>query len=377
METMTDATVLDPPADALQVQIRAPRRQPSTRHLSDFTDLSKRVKAAGLMERSYGYYLSRLIGFPLALVAFGWVSVQIGDSWWQLAMGAVLALLMTQIAFLGHDAAHRQIFASPKLNEWASLGVVNLLAGMGLGWWQGKHSKHHAAPNKAGSDPDVAPGAVAYTPEDVRARRTALGRWLSRHQGIWFFPILVLAGLELHVLGFARLLKRGPVDRRWTEIALILARHAALLTFAFVVMSPPIAVGFLLVELLVFGFYMGMSFAPNHIGMPMVGPEVRIDFLRRQVLMSRNIRGGWFTDTFMGGLNFQIEHHLFPSMSRPHLRRVAPMVREHCERLGIAYHETSLLRSYAEVASYINRVGRGNIDVWSCPLAGSLRSGLV
>jgi len=374
------ATVLEAPVEtqAPTPARRAPRKgERSSRHLSDFTDLSKRVKAEGLMARSHGYYISRMVAFPLMLAGLGWFSVQLGESWWQLGVAVVLALVMTQIAFLGHDAAHRQIFASSKANEWTSLVVVNLFAGMGLGWWQVKHGKHHGNPNQAGRDPDVAPGALAYTPEDVQARKTALGRWFSSHQGIWFFPILLLAGLQLHVNGFARLLSREKVDRRWTEIAFIVIRHAALITFAFVVMSPVLAAAFLAVEVLVFGFYMGMSFAPNHIGMAIVPKEVRIDFLRRQVLMSRNISGGRVVDTLLGGLNFQIEHHLFPSMSRPNLRRVAPMVREHCEKLGITYHETSLGRSYIEVGRFINRVGRGNIDVWTCPLASSFRGGLV
>ena len=357
---------------------RAPRRTGgNTRHLSDFTDLSKRVKAEGLMARSHGYYVARMITLALALSAVGWASFQLGDSWWQLGLAVVLALVMTQIAFLGHDAAHRQIFASGKANEWTSLVVINLFAGMGLGWWQGKHGKHHGAPNQAGSDPDIRPGTVVYIPEDVDAKPTAVQRWFSRRQGIWFFPILMLTGLQLHVDGFTRLLSRGPVDRRWTEITFILIRQTALIAFAFLAMPPMIAAAFLLVQLLTFGFYMGMSFAPNHIGMPIVPKEVRIDFLRRQVLMSRNISGGRAVDFLLGGLNYQIEHHLFPSMSRPNLRRVAPMVRAHCESLGISYHQTSLGRSYVEVARYINRVGRGGIDVWSCPLASQLRAGMA
>src|SRR5690606_31044115 len=100
-----------------------------------------------------------------------------------------------------------------------------------------------------------------------------LGRWLSSHQGLWFFPILAFAGLQLHVGGFARLLGRGKVERRWTEITFIVVRHAALIGFAFAVMSPPIALAFLAVETFVFGFSLGMSFAPNHIGMPIVPKE--------------------------------------------------------------------------------------------------------
>lgn len=371
--------LLDAPPATDVPERRAPRRTGgnAARHLSDFTDLSKRVKAEGLMSRSYGYYISRMVALPVALGAVAWASLALGDSWWQLGLAVVLALVMTQIAFLGHDAAHRQIFASAKANEWASLVIINLVAGMGLGWWQTKHSKHHAAPNKVDADPDIRPGSVAYIPELVESRPTAIQRSLSRRQGLWFFPILPLLGLQLHINGFSRLLQREPLDRRWTEIAFILIRHTVLITFAFVAMPPAIAVSFLLVQVLVFGLYMGLAFAPNHIGMPIVPKEVRIDFLRRQVLMSRNVSGGRAVDVLLGGLNFQIEHHLFPSMSRPNLRKVAPMVREHCENLGVSYHQTSLPRSYVEVARYINQVGRGSIDVWSCPLASSMRAGMV
>ena len=85
----------------------------------------------------------------------------------------------------------------------------------------------------------------------------------------------------------------------------------------FLVLSPGKAVAFLAVELAVFGFYLGSSFAPNHIGMPLVSPRLKLDFLRRQVLMSRNVSGGRFMSILMGGLNYQVEHHLFPSMARP------------------------------------------------------------
>lgn len=366
---MTHASALEAPVG------RAPRpaRRQRGSHLSDFTALTTRVKGEGLMARSYHYYWAKLIGLPALVGAILTGSFLLGDSWWQLLLAIIFGLAMTQIAFLGHDAAHRQIFASPKWNEWVSLVVVNLFAGMGLGWWQGKHNRHHASPNKIATDPDIGTGALAYTPAGVRGRRTRFGRWITPKQSYYFFPLLLLAGLQLHVDGTARLLRRGHVKRRWVELAFIAIRQGALITFAFLALSPLIAVAFLLVQLAVFGFYLAMTFAPNHIGMPIVPKEVRIDFLRRQVLMSRNISGGRGVDTLMGGLNFQIEHHLFPSMSRPNLRKVAPIVREHCRSLGIAYHETSLARSYVEVAAYLNRVGRGGIDVWTCPLAGALR----
>ena len=64
----------------------------------------------------------------------------------------------------------------------------------------------------------------------------------------------------------------------------------------------------------------------------------RSDFLRRQVLTSRNVRGNWLTDLALGGLNYQIEHHLFPSMPRPNLRRSKAIVAAFCRRAGRALH---------------------------------------
>src|SRR6185437_872829 len=106
------------------------------------------------------------------------------------------------------------------------------------------------------------------------------------------------------------------------------------------VLSPDKAAVFLAVQLGLFGVYMGMSFAPNHKGMPLVPQGAKLDFLRRQVLMSRNIRGNRTLDFLMGGLNYQIEHHLFPSMPRPHLRRAAPTIRAFCDEYGVDSTET-------------------------------------
>lgn len=352
----------------------APRRAPNA-HLSDFTALSARIKSAGLLQRAYGHYWRRLIGLPLIGAALVVAFLLIGDSWWQMLIAAAFALLMTQVAFLGHDAAHRQIFASARWNEWVSLLVVNLGAGMGLGWWNGKHSKHHGSPNTVGTDPDIAPGVLVFAPGDAQARRTRLGRWLTARQGLFFFPLLLLEGVNLHVQGISRLLSKRPIKRRAVELTFIAVRLVAFFALIFLVLSPGRALAFAAVELGVFGLCMGLAFAPNHIGMPILPKGVKVDFLRRQVLMSRNVSGGRMVDVLMGGLNLQIEHHLFPSMARPNLRRAAPIVREYCRSLGVAYHETPLGRSYREVAEYINQAGRGGLDVWACPLSQQLGRG--
>ena len=341
---------------------------------SSFTALTRRVHELGLMRRRYGYYWAKLVGAALVLAAWTVAFVWIGDSWWQLVSAAVLAVLMTQIAFLGHDAAHRQMFRSGRWNDWVSLIVANLFVGISYGWWQSKHTRHHANPNKDGADPDIASSAVAFTPEMATRHRSRLMRWLVAHQGWYFFPLLLLEGVSLHLEGVQRVLRRGKVERRWVELAFLATRLGGLATLVFLVLSPGKAVAFLAVELAVFGFYMGFSFAPNHVGMPLVSPKLKLDFLRRQVLTSRNISGGRPMAIFMGGLNYQVEHHLFPSMARPNLRRAQPLVAAYCAAEGIPYTQTTLWQAYRSVIGYLNTVGLAGRDPFLCPLVAQRRS---
>jgi len=371
---------LTAPADQFSASARhpdlpTPERSPRERATSDFTALTRQVTAAGLMRRRYGYYWTKLVVSALALC--GWVVgfVQLGDSWWQLANAVVLALLLTQVAFLGHDAAHRQIFASGRWNDAVSLLVTNLFVGISHGWWKNKHNRHHAAPNKEGADPDIALGAVAMTPAMAARHSNRLLAWLTARQGWYFFPLLCLEGLSLHVSSVRRAFgPSAPGERRWVEATFLVIRLAGLVALVFWVLPPGLAVLFLAVQLGVFGFYLGAAFAPNHIGMPLVSARLKLDFLRRQVLVSRNISGGPVMSVLMGGLNYQVEHHLFPSMARPHLRKVAPLVRAHCAEIGVPYTQISLLQSYVQVTRYLHTVGLKGNDPFLCPLVAQRRS---
>ena len=349
----------------------SPVRQTREKLANDFTELSHMITSSGLMRRRYGYYWTKLLAVPVVLAAFVLVFIWIGDSWWQLVTAAVLSVVLTQVAMLGHDAAHRQIFRSGRWNDWTSLIIGNLFVGMSYGWWQHKHTRHHANPNKIGTDPDIDLPVISVTPDQADRRRASrsgpLG-WMMAHQGVFFFPILLLEGLSLHASSVHRVFSREPLRRRPVEIAFITVRLIGYALLVFLVLSPGIAFAFLGVQLGLFGVYMGMSFAPNHKGMPLVPAEAKVDFLRRQVLMSRNVRGSRVLDTVMGGLNYQIEHHLFPSMPRPHLRAASKMIAPYCRDRGVTYTQTGLWQSYGIVIRYINRVGLGERDPFECPL---------
>jgi fatty acid desaturase len=343
------------------------RRTPAERATSDFTALARAVQDAGLMRRRYGYYWAKLVGAAVLLAAWAVAFVFVGDTWWQLGSAVVLSVLLTQTAFLGHDAAHRQIFKSGKWNDWVSLLLANLFVGLSYGWWQSKHTRHHAAPNEEGADPDIDLAVIDFTPARANRHRHPVVKWLVARQGWYFFPMLLLEGVSLHADGIIRVLGRSKLKRRWVELSLLTVRLGGLVTVVFLVLPPGKAVAFLAVQLAVFGLYMGASFAPNHIGMPLVSARLKLDFLRRQVLMSRNVRGRGMA-VLMGGLNYQVEHHLFPSMARPHLKRVQPMVQAHCAAMGVPYTQTTLWQSYGIVVRYLNTVGLKGRDPFLCPL---------
>jgi fatty acid desaturase len=349
-------------------------QSPSSRATSTFTALTRHIHELGLMRRRYGYYWAKLVGAVVVLTAWVVAFVWIGDSWWQLVSAGVLGVLMTQIAFLGHDAAHRQIFRSGRWNDWVSLVIANLFVGISYGWWQSKHNRHHANPNKEGVDPDIALSAIAMTPQMATRHRSRLMRWLVAHQGWYFFPILLLEGLSLHWDGIRRVSSRNRIERRWVELSFLTLRLGGLVALAFLVLSPGKALAVLGVELAMFGFYMGFSFAPAHIGMPLVSAKLKLDFLRRQVLMSRNISGGPLMSVFMGGLNYQVEHHLFPSMARPYLRRAQPLIAAYCAEQGLPYTQTTLWQAYRSVIGYLNTVGLQGKDPFLCPMVAQRRA---
>jgi fatty acid desaturase len=183
-------------------------------------------------------------------------------------------------------------------------------------------------------------------------------RFIAGHQRYLFFPLLLLEAVQLHVSSVQAVAGRRLRHRGWE--ALMLGLHAAAyLTVVLLVLSPLKAVVFIVVQQALFGLYLGCSFAPNHKGMPMLATDDRTDFLRRQVLTSRNVHGSRLVDYALGGLNYQIEHHLFPSMPRPNLRRAQPLVRAFCRQHEIPYCDTSLLRSYAQALRHLHDVGRG------------------
>ncbi|WP_069162728.1 fatty acid desaturase family protein [Nocardia altamirensis] len=322
---------------------------------SEYSELIRQVRQAGLLDRGLRYYAVRIV-ITLGALVGGWAAfVLIGDSWWQLGTAVFLGAVFAQLAFLGHDAGHQQVFRTKQANHLLGMICGNLGIGVSIGWWTGNHNRHHANPNTEGADPD-AMGVLAFSGERATTGR-GLRRFIFRYQAWLFFPLLLLEGGSLHNKSVRAVGQRATPH--WGREAVLLAVHViGYLALVFLVLSPGKALAFIAVQQGLFGFYMGCTFAPNHKGMEVLHTPGALDFLRRQVLTSRNVRGGWFVDVALGGLNYQIEHHLFPSMPRPNLRHARPIVIAYCAKIGVPYCETGLFESYAQALRHLNTVGK-------------------
>ena len=323
---------------------------------SDYAVLCRQVRQAGLLERRPRYYLWRIVATAAALAGAWAAFVLVGNSWWQLSVAVFLAVVYTQVGFLGHDAGHLQIFRSRRANYITGVLHANLAIGLSYGWWVRKHNRHHAHPNTEHADPDIGPGVLAFTADQARASRGA-ARLAYRCQAYLFFPLLLLEALQLHVASIRALMSRSCKHRAW-EAALLAIHVFGYLAVLFVVLPPVKAVVFVLAQQGLFGLYLGCSFAPNHKGMPILAADDRSDFLRRQVLTSRNVRGGPLTDFALGGLNYQIEHHLFPSMPRRNLRRSQALVAAFCQQRGLPYCHSSPVGSYLQGLRHLHANGK-------------------
>jgi fatty acid desaturase len=334
---------------------------------SDFADLLKTVREAGLLRRHRRFYIMNFLVVSVVMAA-AWIGFAVlRGSWYELLIAAAMGILFTQYAFMGHESAHRQVWASNRANDLTARILCDFVVGMSYSWWMNKHSRHHASPNTVDRDPDIERDFLVFQERQARELR-GISKLLAPHQGWIFFPALTLEGMNLHMQAFRTVFSPGQVDKRALEIVLLLIRNVGYVAVVFAFIPVGMAFAFLGVQMAVFGVYMGASFAPNHKGMPQIAADARVDFLRRQVTTSRNIHGAGST-TFMGGLNYQIEHHLFPSMARPYLKRTSKLVREYCAARGVSYTSVRALESYGIVIRYFSRVGLAARDPFDCPAA--------
>jgi fatty acid desaturase len=319
----------------------------------DYADLKRLIMQAGLLDKQLGYYVfNTVLRLTLLAASLAFLLV-VGNFWLQLLNAAFLAFVFTQIGYLGHDAGHRQIFNGAPRNDLFGL-IPSLVLGVSGSWWIDTHNEHHANPNDLELDPHTALPVLAFSEEQARSKRGLL-RFIVGYQSFYFFPILLLQGIGVRAASVQYLL-RAEARHRVVEASLMVLHAALYLGLVFYALSVGQALLFILVHQALFGLYEGSVFAPNHKGMLTLDSDSQLDFVRRQVLTSRDVKAHPLTDFWYGGLNYQIEHHLFPSMPRNKLKKAQTIVRAFCAERSIPYRETGALQSNKEILQYLHQV---------------------
>ena len=321
----------------------------------EYIELRTLITRSVLLEKRPVYYAVKIV-YTLGLLGVSLaILILVDNLWFQLLNAAFLAVVFSQIGFIGHDALHNQITRSQRRNDIIGL-AMSLFLGMIRTWWVKTHNAHHGAPNTVGKDPHLDIPFISFDEGQLMAK----GRFMQlvgRYQAFYITPMLFLEGIGLRAASIQFLLRGEKLKFGWIEPVLMLLHFVGYFALLVSFLSFWHAFLFVIVHQGILGIYLGTSFAPNHKGMMMWDEDNPPDFLRQQVLTSRNMTGSWLVDFWFGGLNYQIEHHLFSSMPRCNLKEAQKIVRRFCEERNVAYHETFALNSFWEILVSLHEVG--------------------
>ena len=327
-----------------------------------YPELRGIIKDQGLLDKQPAYYIYKILS-TLGLLALSiTVLALIDNTLLLLANAAFLAFVFGQIGYIGHDAGHRSILRSTLGNEIIGLSV-SFLIGLSRTWWVTAHNQHHSTPNDLETDPHTLLPPLAFSQESALGKSRIM-RFVVGYQAFYFVPLLFLEGLGLRLASIQFLLSQRRAKYLLFEPLLLGLHFLVYFGLLFYFLSPWQVLGFFLVHQGLFGLYYGTVFAPNHKGMLILDKDKPLDYLRTQVLTTRNIKPGLIADFWYGGLNYQIEHHLFPLMPRRNFGKARKIIKAFCQQNDVSYYETGTFKSYREILSYLHQVG-APVRSWS------------
>src|SRR3989338_6460856 len=311
----------------------------------DYADFRKEVIEAGLLERQYGYYAFKIISTLAVLSGFLALLLYLSNFWIQLLLIVGITVAVLQFAFLGHDAGHGAIFKSDKWNNFFGHIFFEFFGGVGYNYWVKRHNEHHASPNHEDEDPDM----IFVQSEGMMARKRGIGLLLARRQHWLYFPALSMYALVFQVRSTVHNLRLKNSFDKWAELVLLMSHLAVFWMLPFFFMAWWKALLFVPLLRMLEGLYFGSVSATNHKGMRVVKKGEQLDFVEKQVLTARNLRSSIVVDFVYGGLNYQIEHHLFPTMPRNNFKKRKALVVEFCRESSLPFEETGVIESYRQI----------------------------
>jgi len=302
----------------------------------------------------------------------------ISDSFLVNMVGAIfMALFWQQCGWLAHDFLHHQVFKNRVYGDYMGLIIGNLFQGFSVQWWKSKHNAHHAVPNLHASNADACDGdpdidtmpILAWSLKMAEsAKNSSTGRMLIQWQAVFYFPVLMFARLAwshqswVFVWGGVgqHSVHGAAIDRKKIQYPVqektLLVLHYAALVYILSFMPLFNAFCYFMLAQTACGLFLALVFGLGHNGMAVYPADQRPDFWKLQVTTTRNVTSNWFVDWFCGGLQYQVDHHLFPMLPRHNLKKVHVLVESFCKEQGVAYHEAGMLDGNWEVLTHLSKV---------------------
>jgi len=357
-----------------------------------YRDLRNKLIMMGFFKSSKLYYLYKC-SFNMAMWATSCAMVWYSDSTaMHIASALLMGLFWQQCGWLAHDFLHHQVFAKRMYGDLVGIFWGDLMQGYSMQWWKNKHNGHHAVPNLHNSsaeaqdgDPDIDTMPLlawslkqAQSFRELRAdgKDSAFVKFMIKWQAFTYFPILLLAriswlnesfktafGLGASTENAALEMKRRGLQYPLLERTGILLHHSWVFALSSGFGRFPVYYGlmYFFTATCSCGLFLALVFGLGHNGMATYDADSRPDFWKLQVTTTRNIIGGhgfpqFFVDWLCGGLQYQVDHHLFPMMPRHNLKKTHDLVESFCKEWGVKYHEADLVDGTYEVLQHLSKV---------------------
>jgi fatty acid desaturase len=319
-------------------------------HQRYLKDLYAELRARGHFEPTHFWKWQLLFWIPAFVLSYlGLILLPFGPIWLGLAPLCSVAILT--MGFVGHDAGHYALSRKRRVNDvWGHVGMT-LLCGMSFGNWRLRHNLHHSRCQEIDGDPDMHFGVIFSVYPNSGNWHTPFGRFFLRIQKWAFWPLASLYWVSLRTDAIRAVFQR-PTETKIERFLLPFHWIVLLVIPGFAFGWPATILAYLTMSCLS-SLMTASVFIPNHIGMRRLATGEKLSYFEQQITTSRNVSNPRLFDFYYGGLNSQIEHHLFPRVSRHRYRAMRPVVRAFCEKHGIPYHEATFYRALASVSSHL------------------------
>ncbi len=323
---------------------------PPPSHQQLLRELHRELDQRGLFAPSRFWTRKLLVWIPVFVISYiGMMVLPWGPA--RLLLAPLTAMALLTMGFAGHDAGHNALSRTRWVNDLWGQVAMTLLCGMSFGSWRARHNQHHAKCQDVDGDPDMHFGVLFSVYPNSANWGTPLGRFFLRIQKWAFWPLSSLYWITLGYDGIRDLFQR-PQDTKIDRF-LIPLHWLILLVGPGLLFGWSRAVPAFLCMSCLSSLMTASVFIPNHIGMRRLASGQKLSYLEQQVTTSRNIDNPRVLDFYYGGLNSQIEHHLFPRVPHHRYRAMRPLVRAFCDKHGLTYQQTSLYRALASVGNHL------------------------